>query len=141
MEIEGEKIAIRPMVADDLHFILSTWMGQFRNASPIANELYRLRQSELIHALIASPTNRTLVACSEDEDSAIIGWVCGALGGNHIHYAYVRDAARNNGIARELVKSVLGHYPNRIYVTHRFRNGVESRKRFIFNPYILRVLF
>lgn len=141
LRIEGECVAIRPAVEDDYGYIHSTWMNSFARPAGMSAELYRTRQPELIKKLIASDSSKLMVACSEDVESTIFGWVCAEAGRNFIHYGYVRDSLRNQGIARSLVHAALGDYPKRIYVTHRFMNGKEGRHRFIYNPYLLQVLF
>lgn len=136
LEIEGEPIAIRPGVEDDLRFVMQTWIRSYKPVVKVNEAVYDKEHPELIKRILRGA--KLSVACSPDVQSTIHGWACGDAG--VLHYAYVPSAFRGRGVARALIQSVLGSYPNKIEVSHRFHNPVASRVRFVFNPYRLGVV-
>lgn len=59
-----------------------------------------------------------LVACDAELPTTIHGWACGTEG--LLHYVYVPRELRCLGVGRELISRVVGGYPDRIEVTHRW---------------------
>jgi GNAT superfamily N-acetyltransferase len=60
------------------------------------------------------------VACSPEDPDQILGWVAWEDGGT-VHYVYVKDPWRQDGLGRELVEHVIGAAPWRY--THRTQAG------------------
>jgi GNAT superfamily N-acetyltransferase len=65
-------------------------------------------------------------------DETVHAWA--ASGPDVLHYVYVPPELRRKGFARRLITSLLGEYPERINVTHRW--PFES-SRFRFNQNLL----
>lgn len=73
--------------------------------------------------------NQVRVAVLEADRDTFVGWVCGDPKTQTIHYVYVKEAWREQGIAgdlvRELVKADAGRYT---FMSHKhpgFRRAVE----------------
>lgn len=137
MELAGEPIAVRPYSSADMPYVRSTWERCYRPriVSHVSKRVFQEHHIEIIGRLLKGCV--TIVACDPKVPESITAWACGAPGST-LHYAYVPLNLRGNGIARELIRHVLGGYPSRINVTHRF-SPLELFKppRFVFNPYLL----
>ncbi|MDE2106704.1 MAG: hypothetical protein KGL39_56335 [Patescibacteria group bacterium] len=138
LEIDGEKIAVRGMASTDMGYVLQTWIRSYKPIAKVSQPMFEKHHAPLVRKLIANA--RVAIACPADskDETTILGWACGDDDG--LHYAYIPDGLRGRGLARMLIGSVLGTYPARIEVSHRFVNGNESRNRFVYNPYRLGVL-
>lgn len=138
IELDGEPIAIRQSVEDDLRFVMQTWVRSYKSTSRINETIYDKEHPELIKRILSDAKTRLVVACSPDVESAIHGWACGDARG--LHYVYVPMAFRGRGVARELIQAVMGNYPSKIHVSHRFHSPSANNVRFVFNPYRLGVV-
>ncbi len=139
LQVDGEGIVIRDIEPDDRNFIIATWVRSYKPLARVnSSDVYEWGQRELIRRLLLA--HRVCVACQSDVPSSILGWVCAEPKNRTVHYAFVRQELRDIGIARKLITEALGGaYFDRINVSHRFVNHDESRKRFVFNPYLLMV--
>lgn len=100
-----ELFDLRAMIDSDRAMIASSWLKNFRPASPEVSPLvYANHQSRLIDRLIER--NSAVVACSPQDGNHIYGWICGAvymMTDPVIHYVYVKRAMREFGIGKRLV--------------------------------------
>lgn len=99
-----------------------------------AGETYWAGQRRLIALLVASSN----VTVAEADDGLLDGWIVRAWGPPVLHYLYVRQPARGQGIARALIAD-LHEQPARFTAWPR---GLDARRlpvRWAFDPYALMV--
>lgn len=133
--VGGERVelALRPMVDGDLAFVMSTWMRSYagRVQGIVRKDVFHEHHRRLAERLIAS--ERVTVACSPTSETTIHGWCCTGNASPVLHYAYVPPELRRVGLAREMIRSSLGAYPERIDASHRWP---WPSQRFVFVPYL-----
>ncbi len=128
-------ITTRPAVAEDVPFILSTWLKGLR----FGNLWYRLIDAKVYfkvyHSVIAQvmskPTVKVTIACLKEDPSVILGY--SVVEGNKLHWVQVKRAWRNIGIAKGLVPVTIDT------VTHLTDVGkaIFQKKKLTFNPFNL----
>lgn len=127
-------IAVRAVVADDVPFIISTWLKGLR----FGNSWYKLIESKayfktyhaVIVAVMSRPTVSVSIACLKEDPSVILGY--SVIEGNKLHWCQVKKAWRGIGIAKSLVPSTV------TTVTHLTETGrsIFLKKDLIFNPFL-----
>lgn len=140
-DTDGQPVPMvaRAMARADINYVRNSWFKNHRPSASVGRNMFARNHPSIIDEILDSDTASTVIATSEEAPDTIHAWACGEIDGP-LHYAYVTPELRGRGIARELIKVVLGRYPNHIEVTHRFIGRPDSR-RFTFNPYILRVFY
>jgi GNAT superfamily N-acetyltransferase len=138
---------LRKAVPGDLVFVASSWLRSYATSDTArlvtphdvwargeASAEYWNGQRALIAWLLEQGMATVLVA---DDEGMLQGWACAS--GHVLHYVYVRQSARMQGLARQLV-TALGIAKNpEVRYTHRSR-GVEQKRlppRWRFDPYAL----
>lgn len=119
----------RPARAEDRALVFSSWLRSYRASvsSAIPAPIY----FDGHHALIERLIDRwpPIIACPSDDLDTICGWACGD-GGSTLHYVYVKEAYRGNGVCRGL----LAGYRDPLTVTHLTHHVPKNA---VFNPYLL----
>lgn len=116
-------IVARAMTDADRPFVACTWARGSR---------YGLRTREafrFVNRLLDSETTRVVVLAT---DSTVHAWAAGCE--DALHYAYVPPELRRCGLARRAITELLGSYPDRIDVTHRWP---FASPRFRHSPHLL----
>jgi GNAT superfamily N-acetyltransferase len=143
-------ILIRPFREDDAGFVLSSWLKSYATSAWAksvtdqalwdkrrASTLYWNGHHALVSAILRRPGTLISVAAWEEDADVLAGWMCQERRHDAVllHYLYVRERFRRNGIATELAKAL----PERVLYTHRSR--VVSRlplpPHWAFDPYVL----
>jgi GNAT superfamily N-acetyltransferase len=82
-----------------------------------------------------------LIACSPEEEDAIIGYLIFQPDAEVIHYAWVRPACRRLGIAKELVYEAFGRNLKSVGFSLNTNDAKKINKlypdKLIHNPFIL----
>lgn len=125
---------IRDGKPEDVNFIISTFLrGLYYGDtwfSIIPKEIFMANYKKVIIALLNNATVK--VACLKDDPDIIIGYSILSNDYLTIHYVYVKEKWRKQGIAR----SLLPKYPETI--THLTSLGKSLMHKFeyaIFNPF------
>lgn len=124
-------VTLRPMEPSDRACVISTWMRsaaeRVRGQGP--RRAFFAYEPRLAERVIDSA--QVLIACSPEHASTIHGW-CATSAPGVVHYAYVPRELRRLGLAREMIRSALGSYPDRIETGHRWP---WASSRFVFVHY------
>lgn len=91
---------IREARPSDLAFVTDAWINS-----------YRVRLLAKIEREVRSLTRtaQVKIACHREDDDALLGFA--AMSDGALHYTYVKEALRNEGIARALIESeTIGAY-------------------------------
>lgn len=132
---------IRDAVPGDLAFIYNSWLLSYRDDSILALDTSRTiffdQYSLVVDNLLE--TSNVLVACKQDEENVIFGYL--VYEGKVAHYAFVKEAFRELGIAQSLVAEAFGEGElSQLICTHRTQSSkpiFEDHKFLIYNPFLL----
>jgi RimJ/RimL family protein N-acetyltransferase len=115
----------RPYIESDLNFIKSSWASSYYKGANYQDHLspdeFHSRH-RLIRDRILSKPNTAIIICASKElnPEIIMGWVLverpEKSPGFILHYVYVKQAFKSEGIARELLSLALPQTP--VLVTH-----------------------
>lgn len=105
-----ELVRTRPMRDGDKNFVRSSWLRSYRALCewvPQA-EFFALHH-DVIEGLLARHETRTVVAHAHDDEDHLLGWASGEPSTTRplIHWCYVKNTYRGNGIASRLTDAVL----------------------------------
>jgi predicted GNAT family acetyltransferase len=129
----------------DEAFVVDTWIRQIRSL-PIFRLMddskFRLAK-RIVHTLIAKYPPK--VACAPDFEYQIRGWCCGRADTKRpvVHFTYVKLPWRGNGIAFDLVQSVIGelHESTPLYFTFKTKaiaDMASKKKWLVYNPFYVK---
>lgn len=128
--------ALRDATADDMPFVLSSWLKSAADdsggvASAFTRRVFYAEHERLIRESVL-PRSAVRVAASPDSPDVIRGWTCSEATehGTLLHYVYVRFDWRKLGVARFLVDA-LGPIALQTHKISRVENPYP------YNPYPL----
>lgn len=137
----SDKVEILVRHANDLDidFITSSWLNSFRDGyfnSTVPNRVYFNQHHKILEQLL--PTSTTLVACNSENPGHIFGWLCFQIVDRVmiLHYVYIKNLMREQGIAQRLFDYVLKNESldiaqNVVMTTHqtqKSKNFVKGRR-------------
>lgn len=114
---------IRKAHPNDIPFITNSWLKSYRGSKEVSgtpNNQYYFYQHKLIEALV--PRSIVLVVANRADSTHILGWTCAEIADTALllHYMYVKDAFRKQGIGSQLLHFMEEHEsPPAIITTHR----------------------
>jgi len=146
-------IHTRRMVAEDLDFVLKSWRDSYRMshmAGPIPMSMYRDVYDAVLRQLLQRPDVEVHIAHARGQQPPddIFGWICVEYDAwtrskvvEHgqwvdkdvpleqpvVHYVYVKQAFRDQGVARALLAAA-GVDPERHW-THTFSTALVAKMR------------
>lgn len=125
----------RPYVHDDIPFIGSSWGKSFYNASYYADHFRPrifLKHHRAMRDRVFERDNLAMIVCAASEEpDQILGWVAIEVMpenvGTILHYVYVKELYRREGLAKELISRAIPN-KNPVYFTHETRAGLKLIK-------------
>lgn len=109
--MENADVKVRLKVDGDTSFLLNSWLKSYYHSSyfckRIREKIYYRFHHEVITRILGQPNTKVLIASDPIDTSVILGYLvynefeCKPL----IHYAYVKGAFRQMGIATTLIKA------------------------------------
>jgi hypothetical protein len=135
--------ALRPYKESDLNFIQNSWGASYYKGADYLDYLspkeFNSKHRPIREELLKKPTIACIIACDSQDEDLILGWILvekpkgkGLL----LHYLYVKEAFKGEGISEELIKKALPEKP--ILVTHmtdRARKIIKKKKEFFKDYY------
>lgn len=103
--------AFRPYNETDTGLVVHSWLESYHDGAPWLRKArfgrYKGPMRRAIHRVLTRST--VVVACDPEDQTHVLGWVAAELVGRIavMHYAYVRQARREKGLARELARRAL----------------------------------
>ncbi|HRH25107.1 MAG TPA: hypothetical protein PLQ20_02090 [Candidatus Paceibacterota bacterium] len=150
MNLEANKVySFRPYTPEDLNFIYSSW-GSSYYASTIYSKVITPKEFHHFHKpirenIMAKPKATAIVCVSTDDPTLILGWICVEEPPESkaiiMHYIYVKEAFKKEGIATDLIHRAIPK-DKKILYTHRTERGgiILDRRRphqFYFTPHLI----
>lgn len=126
----------------DIACVFNTWCNHIRRSPPFDRmdpEEFRRHKRTVLEALVAR--DETIVACHEDHEDQIFGYLCGYPERNVVHFVFVKEWARRRAIATALLKSMFPWFGKRkIYYTHQTKASkyLEPKWMMQYNPYLVK---
>lgn len=111
--IDQIEISIREFNANDLNFILSKWLKNYKFSSRFAKnikpDIYYKWHHLILDNIMARPSCTILIANPTDEPDVNLGFICYETTDTKvIHYAFVKPEFRNFGIGKRLFHQAMG---------------------------------
>lgn len=133
---------VRPAKQEDIPFILNSWLKRYRDAISVrlvTDRVYYEKQHQVIRAILGKVGLGIFVACSQEDEDQIYGYVVGETLSDKwliIHWVYVKGPFRRFGIAKDLMKRVLGGFEE-IHYSHKTHliEFLDKEKKWKYNPY------
>lgn len=101
---------IRQQNEDDTNFIYHSWLRSYRNRADVIpyHWYYKIYQG-VLDRILKRPAARVAVACHPEYSDQIFGFIAYEHTGPipTVHYIYVKDPYRSNGIAQALLSFAL----------------------------------
>lgn len=133
-----KEIEIRLAKPDDLNFIFSCWLRNYRHSSQfakkISNTVYYKWHHKVIERIIGRGA-QVRIAHPIGEPDVILGFSCLEALNNDVilHFIYVKKPFRGLGIAKALVWE-----KENVQFTHLTENlDLEKYPLFTYNPYLI----
>jgi GNAT superfamily N-acetyltransferase len=133
---------VRPGKAEDVPFILHSWLKRYRDAVHprlISDRAYYEVQHAVIRKILEAPGLKISVACDKEDENHIYGYCVGeqlADGWTIVHWTYVKGPFRRFGIGKKLVSDIVGDV-EKVHYSHRTKlvDFLNKDKQAVFNPY------
>lgn len=138
----------RPYEQTDLNFVRKTWAMSYYYDNYLKNHL-SIKQFHHYHRpirerILAEPTLAVIICASEANPDQILGWIAAEVLEESkqmiIHYIYVKDLYRKEGIGKSLLEKVMHEKP--VFYTHESIIGRAilkkmPRESFVYAPHLV----
>lgn len=139
MSLDAEKAyTFRAYIPEDINFISNSWgssyyKGMRYNLTMSPEEFHNDYHRKHRENLFANPRASIIVCCGSKDFNLILGWIAfekpKKSEGMILHYIYVKQAFKGNGIAKELVGKALLKGPiSYTHATERAWRIIDSCK-------------
>jgi len=135
---------LRPYRPSDINFIRNSWSSSYYKGADFVHFLspneFNRQHRPVREALLSKPNATVIVACGKRDDDLLLGWILVEKTndpGIHLHYIYVKEAFKGEGIFYELLDKALPEKP--IMVTHmtdRARKIIRKKKKDYFKDFV-----
>lgn len=134
---------LRPYRDSDINFIQNSWATSYYKGADFIlylspkefNEKHRPIREEILNR----PNVAVIVACNSKDEDQILGWIVVEKPrgqGLILHYIYVKEAFKKEGVSYELLKKALPEKPILVsHMTDRARKIIGKKKEF-FKDYL-----
>ena len=130
------EINIRPFELGDKHFLYATILRGIYYGNEFYAQIDQEAYFQAYQLVLDNLFNKNgvvvRIACLPEDTSVILGFA--VLEQGVLHYVYVKDAFRKQGLARQLVAGT-----EISSVTHITKpgNAIRKKQRWAFNPFLL----
>lgn len=136
----------RPYEPQDLNFIQSSWGSSYYKGSDfhhsMSPETFHNYHRPIRERILSQPTLAIIICSSKEDPSQIIGWIAVEplfkRESMIIHYIYVKQLYKDEGIATELFGKVIHTRP--VFMSHMTDKAwriVAEKKDFIYCPHLI----
>lgn len=133
-------IEVRGAEPNDLNFIMSTWLRGLRHGNDyfasMESDSYYASKKEEVTAILCRPDVSVRVACAADDRELILGYLVAQIddSGVSIVWAWVRPAARQQGIAKQLCQGLRVRSVSNVT---KMVDSIIKRKNWTFCPVVI----
>jgi hypothetical protein len=137
---------LRPYKAEDLNFIQNSWGSSYYKGADYTDFMspqeFNKQHRPIRENILKRPTATAIIACDAKDEDLILGWILiekPKTSGLLLHYLYVKEAFKGEGVADALLNKTLIETP--ILVTHMtdkarkiLRKKKDDFKNFFYAP-------
>lgn len=145
---------IMPALLDDTPFVLDSWCASYSRSSAVLNidpQIFKIEQRALVAGLltrsrtaVARPRSHLQIDGRPAKATDILGWICYQFDNfQHtpiIHYCYVKQVARGQGVASALaLEAAAVTRQTTAYCSHftPVVKALQTKTNLFYNPYTL----
>lgn len=133
------EIKIRIGLESDIDYVFSAWKKVMRAATPrkCPNEIFFPYQQQVISNILMNPNVKTLIACNQEDEDQIYGFIVGNA--DILHFIYTKQIFRRLGIAKKLLDALA---PKGIMQFTQYPATFEKMihlRDFVYNPYLIQL--
>jgi hypothetical protein len=135
---------LRPYRPSDLNFILNSWGASYYKGADYIDFLspreFNEKHRPIREEILSRPNAAVLIACGTQDEDLILGWILveKPKKGIILHYIYVKEAFKGEGISDELLKKALPITPILVsHMTDRARKIIRKKKDYFKDYYFL----
>lgn len=129
---------LRPYKESDVNFIQNSWGSSYYKGADFPDYLspkeFNAKHRPIREELLANPNAACIIACDALDEDLILGWILIEKSkgkGLKLHYLYIKEAFKGEGISYELLKKALPETPILItHMTDRARKIIRKKKEF-----------
>lgn len=113
---------LRPYKKEDLNFIQNSWGSSYYKGAEFNSFLspkeFNSKHRPIRESILLKANAAVLIACGKEDKDLILGWILVEKPkvGITLHYIYIKEAFKSEGISEALLKAALTDKP--ILVTH-----------------------
>lgn len=134
---------LRQIEPGDYFFIISSFAHSYKRSSwagTVPANIWHVTAKATVDGLLARGAT-VLLSVSADDRDQILGWICFETGANKtpvVHYVFVKEEFRKEGIAHQLLTVATKEGP--FLYTHRTDDGnlLTRGKQVLFRPWLAR---
>ena len=113
---EADNYIFRPYAPSDLNFLQNSWGSSFYMFSDIRHfippDVFHKYHRPIRENILNSAQATVIIACAKSDPDLILGWICVEKPSNFkgllLHFIYIKQAFRGQGIARDLMAKSIG---------------------------------
>jgi hypothetical protein len=128
---------LRSYRTTDIPFIQNSWASSYYKGAEydklMSPQEFNDQHRPVREFLLRQPTVTAIVACDQNDHDLILGWALIErplkIKGLFLHYIYIKEAFKNEGLAKDLIEKSLPEPP--IMVTHmtdKARKIIKAKK-------------
>lgn len=130
---------IRIGLESDIDYVFSAWKKVMRAATHrrCPNDLFFRCHQQVISNILVDPKVKTLIACNNQDEDQIYGFIVGNA--DTLHFIYTKQIFRRLGIAKKLLDSLT---PKGIVQFTQYPATFEKMihlRDFVYNPYLIQL--
>ena len=134
MELDKVEIVTRSSVAEDINFVMRTWLMGNYYGNPFFRQMfpdtYYKNYGEFVKSILSSPETVINIACDKHNPSWIVGFI--VINNNIIHWYFTKKDYRGKGILNLLLSN---KDINTVTHTTNCGKAINEKKGWVFNPY------
>ncbi len=155
MLVENKDVKTREAKAEDLNFILSTWLKSYKDSDfgrAIPKEIFYSFHQKLVRTILGHENNIVTILCAPEAPEQIVGYICHNIKAPIVYFTYIKYPFRRLGLGKLLLNSLRDWYVKEldlpaehadakllIQCTHKFKVWGEFARKYslVYNPYII----
>lgn len=136
---------LRPYKKEDLNFIQNSWGASYYKGAEynefLSPKEFNSKHRPIREEILLKPNSAVIVACNKKDEDLILGWVLVELPlssaeipttkGIILHYIYIKQTFKGEGIANTLLKEALKQKPIKVtHMTDRAQKIIRKKASF-----------
>lgn len=139
------EILIRPVEKSDLPFIYNSWLKSYKISlinRYMDDTQYFAYHHDVFEYILNKSTCKCMIAASPSDPQQILGYIVAEHWSAVVlmHWVYVKEAARNVGVARQLEQSVsVEGKPSAYTFFSRYNDKLSRERKYRYFPFYIAI--